>query len=238
MPRTLQHLDYVSIGGTTFVAHIHTDEPPCAACSPQHDEEIPIFQHHIAEDGPEASKKRKHAILTETPLIRPRDRDPKKALATLKRSLLNGSTGARGRPSRSQPSEYVDRSARRRALHPDHASATTSISATPDRSQSVTIPPAAPLSAPSAPPAPISTSNVGHRLLMKQGWTPGSALGRPNSENTSLVVPLEPPSTIGRAGIGAPVRPPSLLGAAGDGDWKDEGKRHRWAGFRDSDGNP
>lgn len=233
MPRVLHHLDSLTIGGTTFVIHIHEDRIPCVACSPGGDEEIPLFLHRAVAGSGGPSKKRKveesavhNADSTSVP-----DRDPKKALSMLKRTLLSSKTPAPA-PSGSR-GQYVDRSARRRAMHPDHSPATTP---TADRSTlpspSVSAPASPPSFAAPTPPAPLSAANIGHRLLLKQGWQPGHALGEASSDNVGLVTPLDPPTTVGRAGIGAPVRPASALSAAQEGDWKDVGKRRRWAEAR------
>ncbi|KAI0649274.1 hypothetical protein C8Q79DRAFT_999081 [Trametes meyenii] len=236
IPRTLRHLDCLTFGGTTFVVHIHADAVPCAECSPQVDEEIPLFSTATAGH----SKKR---TLDEISTYGPPDsaqtraRDPRKALAVLKRSLLSSTPSAASPASGSQHSQYVDRSARRRALHPDHSSATTAAA-----ERSIYSPPsisATPTSV-STPPTPLPPSNIGHKLLMKQGWQPGSALGDPTDMNGGIVVPLQPPSTVSRAGLGASVRASSSTPAAQDGarDWKDVGKRRRWAEFRSNDSVP
>lgn len=240
VPRVLHHLDGLSIGGTSFIIHIHEGEPPCAACSPQGSEEIPLFLHLGADRNAGTSTKRTLDLSsTETPLLRPPAHNPKKALASLKRSLLSTNSAGPAPPTTQLAATgYLDRSARRRALHPDHSPAATSISSAGERLPASAPAPATPPSITTTPPTPLSASNVGHRLLMKQGWLPGSALGGPLNENPGLVVPLDPPSTIGRAGIGASARAPSSVVAAQDGDWKDEGKRRRWAEFRENDGNP
>ncbi|CDO77383.1 hypothetical protein BN946_scf184835.g5 [Trametes cinnabarina] len=245
MPRTLHHLDRLTIGGTTFLVHLHENGLPCTDCSPQVDEEIPLFIHRGQESDAGTSKKRKleAAISSSTPsssdVVQPRN--PKQALALLKRSLLSTSkVPAAGSVSGSQPPQYVDRSARRRALFPDHSPATTPAT---ERSRypspSVSTPTTPPVPTPiSAPSAPLPSSNIGHRLLMKQGWQPGSALGDPASDiGVGLVAPLEPPTTVGRAGLGAPVRNTSSTPGSRDGDWKDFGKRRRWMEMRGND-NP
>ena len=238
MPRTLHHLDCLSIGGTTFIVHVHENEPPCVACSPHGGEEIPLSQHRNTEDASGSSKKRKvGAPPLAPPLTHPRDRDHKKALNSLKRSLL--STKDVGHVAPHTGPQYVDRSAKRRALHPDH-SASASISAAAGTSSSSTSTNTPPLPPPPAAskPTPISSTNVGHRLLMKHGWTPGSALGIASTETTGLTAPLDPPSTVGRAGIGAPVRTPTSMATAQDGNWKAEGKHRRWAEFRTNGSDP
>ncbi|KAI0368730.1 hypothetical protein BV20DRAFT_1021918 [Pilatotrama ljubarskyi] len=235
MPRTLHHLDHLTVGGTTFVVHIHEDGVPCTECSPQADEEIPLFPSGSTSA---VSKKRKldsasGAGTSDVAL----PRDPKRALAMLKRSLLSTPRPTSGTTSSSRASQYVDRSARRRALYPDHSPVTTpninrSQRPCPSISASATPTPPMPVS---TPPAPLPSSNIGHRLLLKQGWQPGSALGDSAGENGGLVAPLDPPATIGRAGLGATVRATSSAPAAQNGDWKDAGKKRRWAELRNVD---
>ncbi len=242
MPRALHHLDRLTVGGTMFAVHIHEDGTPCTACSPQGDEEIPLFLHRAAgattATATSTSKKRKLDIASDANTSDPtatRGRDPRKALAMLKRSLLSSKNPAPA-PSGSgsgSSSQYVDRSARRRALHPDlHSAATTPGSASADRSISTVPSPSPSASAPTMPPpppAPLSATNIGHRLLLKQGWQPGTALGEGSGDGGGLVVPLDPPTTVGRAGIGVPARLGSGLPTVmHGGDWRDAGKRRRW----------
>ncbi|OJT15127.1 hypothetical protein TRAPUB_8299 [Trametes pubescens] len=239
IPRPLHHLDLLTIGGTTFAVHVHEDRIPCAECSPQANEEVPLFSNtKSAGNIAESSKKRKLDAVA-APDIAP-SRNPRAALAMLKRSLLSASASTSGSTPGSSAPQYVDRSARRRTLHPDHSPATTpnierSRYSSPSISAPATPPPPTPVSAPSAP---LPASNIGHRLLMKQGWQPGSALGDPSSDNSGLLTPLEPPSTVGRAGLGASVRPSSSTPAAQGEDWRDAGKQRRWAMARSSDHPP
>ncbi|KAI0749566.1 hypothetical protein C8Q80DRAFT_1162655 [Daedaleopsis nitida] len=208
MPRRLHHLDRLTIGGTTFIVHLHEDMTPCTSCSPQPEEEIPLFLHRPKEGDVGSSMKRKHDV-TATELhanTTPVERNPKRALAVLKRSLLSSQAPASS-SSRSRGQQYVDRSARRRSLRRDHSSGAT----LGDRSS--------------------STTNIGHRLLMKQGWQPGSPLGELSSEKAGLVVPLDPPSTVGRAGIGVPAR----SSAVGDESWRNAGKMRRWEQIQGED---
>ncbi|KAI0710021.1 hypothetical protein C8Q76DRAFT_798789 [Earliella scabrosa] len=235
MPRPLHHLDRLTIGGTTFIIHIHENRSPCTACSPQSDEELPLFLHRHAGGGAGSTKKRK----LDDPESQPpestssRERDPKKALALLKRSLLSSKPPSSPYPG-SRAQQYVDRSARRRALYPDHSPATTP---TTDGSRFSSPSASAPATPPPLPPspAPLSSTNIGHRLLMKQGWQPGTALGEPLSERPGLVAPLDPAATVGRAGIGVSARTATLVVAENGAGWRDVGKRRRWDEIRSSD---
>ncbi|KAI0833213.1 hypothetical protein BC628DRAFT_1526897 [Trametes gibbosa] len=234
VPKSLHHLDHLSIGATTFTVHIHENRLPCTACSPQSDEEIPLFPSSTAVRPTTVGKRKLDNISVMDPSDAAQSRNPKKALAILKRSLLSPGAPAVGRALGSLAPHYVDRSARRRALYPDHSPATTpsndrSRQSTPFVSTPAPPPPTTPLSNPSVP---LAASNIGHRLLVKQGWQPGSALGHQSTENGGLLAPLEPPSIVGRAGLGAPARPPSSAPVVQNEDWRHAGKQRRWAETR------
>ncbi|KAH9902797.1 hypothetical protein C8Q73DRAFT_22028 [Cubamyces lactineus] len=236
IPRTLHHMDLLAIGGTTFVVHIHEGGMPCSECSPQADEEIPLFAHRNLDvrNSSNAPKRKLDPTLGTSDTGQPQN--PKRALAALKRSLLAAQGPPSGSASGSRPQQYVDRSARRRALHPDRTPATTpsaerSMYSSPSITAPATPPPPAPVS---TPPMPLPPTNIGHRLLMKQGWQPGTALGSSNSENEGLVAPLDPPSNIGKTGLGASARVTISTPGAQSVDWRDAGKRRRWA---ESEGN-
>ncbi|KAH7928085.1 hypothetical protein BV22DRAFT_1126847 [Leucogyrophana mollusca] len=229
VPRPLHHLDLLTIGSTTFMCHIHMDRKPCAMCMSSGVGDIPLFSDKGSGHGP---------------LKRPRDeggrgdvttepRDSKKALTMLKRSLLmrhEEDHRSRHPPSKPLTATYVDRSARRRALHPGSALDSPGITISGSESPGVPLarcdelpqlPP--PLEKPPSP-APLPESNIGRRLLLKQGWQPGTSLGYPD-EKPGLVEPLEVSSTKHRAGLGMPQAPafsPSLE------DWKESAKQKRW----------
>ncbi|KAN0120699.1 hypothetical protein V8E52_003968 [Russula decolorans] len=90
MPKRLKHLDGLSLGGTTFVVHIHKNRLPCSDCSASGqgsgDDLIPLFSRQ-KEDGTvtqvEGSRKRGADSSNDVP------RNVKKALASLKHSLLS-----------------------------------------------------------------------------------------------------------------------------------------------------
>ncbi|EMD34144.1 hypothetical protein CERSUDRAFT_117635 [Gelatoporia subvermispora B] len=232
IPRRLQHLDVLSFGDTSFIVHIH-DRIPCADCSPKGNDEIPLIDARRGERFDEASKKRKRDEPPANPsVVDPAARDPKKALTMLKRSLLSRHDSP---PARAGSAEYVDRSARRRSLHPStppDAPGTTSRSLLTSASPSPSLSDAsAPKPEPvSAPPTPLSDTNIGHRLLMKQGWQPGTSLGQPDSGGKNLVEPLNVHASVGRAGLGMSSAPASVPGSPGPAaDWKESGKMKRWA---------
>lgn len=90
MPKRLKHLDRLSLGGTTFVVHIHENRLPCSDCSASGqgsgDDLIPLFSHQ-REGGSvtqvEGSRKRGADSSNDVP------RNVKRALASLKHSLLS-----------------------------------------------------------------------------------------------------------------------------------------------------
>ncbi|KAK7033082.1 hypothetical protein R3P38DRAFT_2920597 [Favolaschia claudopus] len=207
LPRQLHHFDTVAIGNTTFLVHIHPSQSPCDDCWSTSENEIPLFQ---------TIHKRKAAKIPEPDAgyRPPASVDPKKALTMLKQRLLTSSPG----PIRSEGTSYADRSARRRSLYPTSRldapgvppplRARTAVASMPEPP-----PPSAPWDPPPAvtvsqPPTPLPTTNVGHRLLLAQGWVPGSSLGEDSSDQDEgrirLTTPLEITATSRRAGIGMP----------------------------------
>lgn len=235
MPRRLAHLDALSVGGTTFLVHIH-EQVPCAGCSPAAGNEIPLFDRRGADRLADAGRKRKRDAAegqaAEANYIAPA-RDPKRALHDLRRSLLSRHVPTQASPVQPQ---YTDRSALRRARHPEAAPIVpscpvggTATATAPSRP--VVPPPTSPLV--SAPPAPLPDSNIGHRLLLKQGWSPGESLGRAGSSDIALVEPLDIKANRGKAGLG---------GAAHDHqssspvpDWKEAGKLRHWNALKARD---
>jgi pSer/pThr/pTyr-binding forkhead associated (FHA) protein len=89
MPKRLKHLDRLSIGGTTFVVHIHENRLPCSDCSASGqgtDDLIPLFSHRRdsgAAAQADQSRKRGADTTDDVP------RNAKRALASLKQSLLS-----------------------------------------------------------------------------------------------------------------------------------------------------
>ena len=87
MPKRVGHLDRLSLGGTTFVVHIHENRLPCVECSASGqggDDIIPLFSHQ-KHDTVQAERGRKRGAdsIDEVP------RNAKRALASLKHALLN-----------------------------------------------------------------------------------------------------------------------------------------------------
>ena len=258
LPRKLHHLDELTVGGTTFVVHIHPDLP-CLECSAHScgDDVIPLFApmhdklaYAVApSDATAAKRKRPQDDGTPAPGVR-------QSLTSLRKTLLSQHTEAPSRASGSgQP--YLDRSAKRRALHPSSRADTPGARVTPSatnspRSGSVTpspVPSSDTRALPAPPPPPISATNVGHKLLLRQGWTPGTALGgdatlpsgpddmfdraADPTAQVRLVEPLDLVANAGRTGLGA-VR---AVQESTDGrDWREDGKRRRWEAARNERG--
>ena len=237
LPRALSHGDLITLGRTTFVVHIHESGLPCEVCTSNGENEVPLFPDPSRVDSRVAVDSTNDPVpLTST--------DPRKVMLALKKQLLSQrsdlapSNATEGK----EPTKYVDRSAKRRALEPIHEyrqggafletndtafrpSITTSTGSsgqyffdsssdvmqpmqplcinqpvppapsgryfTPsssDRMQartgSLSIPDRLPgMSYRSAPPVPLSSSNIGHGLLSKLGWTPGTTLGVSQADN-------------------------------------------------------
>jgi hypothetical protein len=228
MPRALRHMDRLTIGSTTFIFHIHGDNTPCSECTTSGaDIEVPLFP--TKKLVPSVSDS---VSGTKAAYAPPSHKDPRSALTSLKRSLLaqHNDKASIGPSS----GDYFDRSARRRALYPASG---------PDAPGVMTIPsqPAAKLTYQSAPEPlkvdlpppdqlPLSTTNIGHRLLMKQGWQPGSALGATVEEGgrVALLEPVEVVVNTNRAGLGSsrPEEPPSASSAGLN--WKETARQRRW----------
>ncbi|KAJ7931452.1 hypothetical protein B0H13DRAFT_1958276 [Mycena leptocephala] len=228
VPRRLHHLDTFAIGSTTFLVHIHPERAPCRDCCSTFQNEIPLF----------LSPKRKAAKVPEpdSGYLPATSRDPKKALTMLKQRLLISSTPG---PVRSEVTNYTDRSARRRSLHPasrlDAPGVAPALRAEPLLSTSQQPPPSEPWNPPipvttSQPATPLPTTNIGHRLLLAQGWTPGSSLGVFDDSDEGrirLTAPLEATSTSQRAGIGMKAATTGAMTTTGAG-WREDGRQRRW----------
>ncbi|KAG7451112.1 uncharacterized protein BT62DRAFT_990761 [Guyanagaster necrorhizus] len=208
IPRRLCNMDRLTVGDVTFIVHIH-QSLPCEECSPRSvGDEVSLFSSERkklrtqSENG--ATKAAHH----------PYPKNPKQALALLKQSLLS----QHGSGSKSTADQYIDRSARRRAFFSSSASdspgvtprdSTMPVPEYERRNTSDTPQDTEPVSRPATP---LPSTNVGHRLLLKQGWQPGESLGLTVGEG--VVEPLDAGamSSIGRRGLGMP-RP--LSGSSG-----------------------
>ena len=236
-PRALFHLDEISIGRTTFVTHVHLAGLPCDECRSEGRLDIPLFSVSSSSMRPQKSGEIAEDMVTAP-------RDARTVMSLLKKSLLTRHSDAPLKTMIGTSHQYVDRSAKRRALHPYSRSSSpppglvdshslrpsphSSISPVTDVSRLPEIPYTMASdtghdnnlkksSAISASPVPITGVNVGHRLLEKQGWVPGSTLGvlAPRSSSTSdkedvreinermaLLEPIQISANIGRRGLG------------------------------------
>lgn len=221
LPQPLQHLDHVIIGSTTFEVHIHQDDLPCDVCaSTGHD--IPLF-HHSAK-----TKQSEH--IGKRDVLQPK-MDPKQSLAKLKSSLLQ----QHSRPySSTSAQQYTDRADRRRQMY-----GSRSHSPLPEPQRQRHHPPLDPPPPPrpviSDPPKPVSSNNVGHGLLTKMGWEPGTTLGLPSSDTDGnhLLEPLQVKHTANRAGLGALAPTPDVT-RVGGADWGEVERQRRFGALQSS----
>ncbi|THH30275.1 hypothetical protein EUX98_g3899 [Antrodiella citrinella] len=231
VPRGLVHGDSLSFGSTTFAVHIHLDGLPCQYCSSSGGNEIPLFDHLRKQ-----KRKRAASELTPAPVpLSSAERNPKKAMTMLKRDLLSRHEPASSSNSgsASAPAPYFDRSARRRALHTDAPEQLLTRARTV-----VSAPITPPIRLPepvSAPAVPLPDTNIGHRLLMKQGWQPGTSLGSSDVADdergtVALVEPLNISGNLKRTGLGM-VSPPAAVRDVGL-NWKEQGQQRRWDDVR------
>jgi pSer/pThr/pTyr-binding forkhead associated (FHA) protein len=243
IPRRLHHLDSVTIGSTTFVVHIHEENRPCVDCTFGTAHEVPLFSVSKQDRGT-LKRSRDAAGIDHMTRV---SRDPKKALTMLKRSLLIRHDGE-APPMDSADNAYVDRSARRRAMHPGSHPDTPgvpnprsdfpAVSYQPYQTlvtRTNTLPSLPPPVEAPPPPAPLPDTNIGHQLLMKQGWQPGTSLGLPDDSSGGLIEPIQVSANAHRAGLGMPAQRPTVSGpvsTALQGDWREDGKQRRWEGVR------
>ena len=219
MPRHLQHLDTFSIGGTMFVVHIHGDGLPCSECSRGDGDEIPLFTTKTSKNSAHGKRKR-----DEESAYLPSDKtkDPKRALSLLKKSLLSQRPAEN--PDSGAPTTWVDRSARRRAMHPPSPPLSRRQSPLPAPTHHT--PQSAPSTSNPLRTESVSSNNIGYRMLTKQGWTPGTSLGVVSDDTQHVVEPITVPSTSNRAGLGTITAVPSSSQGA---DWREEGKQRLWS---------
>lgn len=228
IPRRLLHEDRLRIGSTTFSVHIHENQRPCQDCTVSEALEIPLFP------SPRKKRTRDTAKLdSDISTLSADERNPKKALILLKRSLLpNHEVEAASAVADHTPIEYVDRAARRRLLFSSFHSDSPGIS---NPSANIVTKDAGKLPTPmvnpqlkqdiSLPAAPIPSSNIGHQLLVRQGWEPGTALGV-QEDPSGLTEPLEVKPMRNRAGLGSKLPPPAITVELSC--WKDHEKFKRF----------
>jgi len=228
LPRPLRHLDELSFGRTIFTVHIHAEGLPCDDCSPSDESSsIPLFSKSASSQPVEQPKTTSVANTAST------STSAKEVLGSLKRRLLTEHAIPDSKRSRADSSQtrYVDRSSLRRALYPPSRGAISlpvpdarPASASSSRNSSTHartvaryhMQPTTDISPPNSAsippmPAPIPKSNIGHRLLEKQGWFPGASLGKipsdfgldPANARTALLEPLQVPANVGKQGLGS-----------------------------------
>ncbi|TFK27204.1 hypothetical protein FA15DRAFT_636270 [Coprinopsis marcescibilis] len=227
LPRTVHHLDCISIGSTTFCIHIHEDGLACMECSLESSaaNEIPLFS---------SAQKSKQPLNLQQPLPSLPAVNAKRSLAMLKNNLLRQHSQS---SVSSSPQSYMDRAARRREMHgvagapgvqlPTATAAPVAKLATMEAHHKAPAvwPPV------SGPPTPLPSSNVGHRLLSKMGWAPGTGLGLPSDGDDGgggIVEPIQVNQQQGRAGLGVK-RPASSMESD---NWLESEKQKRFASIR------
>ncbi|KAF8656863.1 hypothetical protein AX16_002410 [Volvariella volvacea WC 439] len=225
MPRYLHHLDCLIIGSTEFIVHIHEERRPCEKCTTKGGDEIPFFA--VSKQMPAMRAQDQEVSASEEIELTKDSRDPRRALNKLKQNLL-----IRHQPGSGvhEASQYVDRSARRRAMfnsmHYGVPSQSERSSPAPSHN-SLDVGRAV-----SQPSTPLTATNIGHRLLMMQGWEPGKALGAGdsgaggNTDRTALTEPLELRMNATRAGLGS--QGARGVGTANTDAWREMGKYRRW----------
>lgn len=218
IPRKLKHLDRLTLGETTFNVHIHESRLPCDECAlpATGNVEIPLFSD--AEKAAAKLAQKRKAAEEEEGRAKPLtgERDARKALTSLRREMLSRPKSSPRTVSRegdnkveAQPrGAYVDRAAKRRQLHPGSAVDSPGVHPATPPPTPLKVPlsamrPASPTR--SAPAVPLAETNVGHKLLMKQGWTPGSALGVEEDDPAGrrLVEPIQATMLPAKAGLGS-----------------------------------
>ncbi|PVF99800.1 G-patch-domain-containing protein [Serendipita vermifera] len=205
-PRYLHHLDVITIGTTQLCCHIHQEEGEvCDSCELTLSNEVKLFKEQDRHT-PDSFKQGE-----EDPRLTAPTTDVKSSLSNLKAHLIS-----KHGPSMSRSSTgnlYVDRAAaRRQQLGISQPHPTPSISASSDHprhnltvndfvTRSRLLATSTSVADTEEVPQAIPVSNIGHRLLQKQGWEPGTGLGLDQSGRPE---PLSHKGNTGRAGLGTP----------------------------------
>ncbi|KAF8738329.1 Forkhead associated domain, partial [Rhizoctonia solani] len=203
LPNILSHLQRIVIGNTTLVVHIHEDRIPCDACT--------ITQENILDlDASTRPKTNTSKIAGGI--------NPAESMRSLKRNILSQPLYSRHDARSGNHSEtYVDRAELRRQRFPGWREPQPRRE--PVVSQQTSSRPRLRKHSPHIVQAvgtlrevpkletssPIPLDNVGHKLLAKQGWKPGLALGsdtKTGQVRSGLLEPLAPQSTTNRRGLG------------------------------------
>jgi pSer/pThr/pTyr-binding forkhead associated (FHA) protein len=199
-PYALEHRSVLTIGTTTFVVHIH-DDWPCAECKLAGNEQIAL-DDGTAEPAEPTDEPNPRLALDAGQRRGERQLQRKLELNALRDTLLGKEQ------HRDKSNIYVDRSAQRRRLHGN---------APYSRPTTSTPPQTTPTQTPAVTSGPSQASRA---MLAKQGWTPGSGLGR---DASGIAQPIATVVRNDRVGLGA-------HGATSDpdADWKTRGRQRRW----------
>ncbi|WVQ79240.1 hypothetical protein IAT38_001336 [Cryptococcus sp. DSM 104549] len=228
-PFPIQHLTLISIGTTTFQAHVHTSWP-CEICQLKGGNEIAldVGDAKPVDTGTREEKEKAEwdVAMNQSEKWGNRGIRQRQAMASLKEKLLNkdrgseaptpesGSPGANG-----QSKEYLDRSAMRRRLHPPSPPRQTSSSTAVPTYSSAPVRSAAPTASPAVP----VKSKFAENFLTKQGWQPGAGLGK---DGEGRAEPIQTQARAAKRGLGA--EGSSAVVDHGEGDWRQRGKQRRW----------
>lgn len=201
-PRYLGHLDVIKVGGTTMVCHLHReDDDSCNVCILSASNGLALVHDHKPTKPTLVGTSTTQSYTPDEPP------DAKTAISNLKTRLLQQ---RHQRPKGQETNTYVDRAASRR-MHlgisdppKNTPNPEPSTHRTPrkrslyERASQSDQSPAGQQKV--ANPEPISVSNIGHRLLSKQGWEPGTGLGLDKSGLQEQPIPKP---MANRAGLGS-----------------------------------
>jgi len=209
-PYAIKHQSVITIGTTTFVAHVH-DDWPCSDCQLAGNTQIAL------DDGTANAKTEEEASPVPSAHIAlnaGQRRGERQLKRKLEMSALRDTLLGKNEP-RAQSGPYVDRSAQRRRLHG---------SSPPRSGRSATSTPPPGTTSGSGANA-VGPSQLSRTLLAKQGWTPGQGLGRNAAGRADPIVAVVRND---RVGLGAKGEKADVGSGDGDGGWKTRGMRRRW----------
>ncbi|KAL7414647.1 hypothetical protein BDY24DRAFT_385926 [Mrakia frigida] len=240
LPARLEHGDLLSVGSTIFEVHLHPNFP-CTQCSSTTTSSlIPTsFAPDSSSQLSDASSSWKSILDREHgPQLPPLN--PREKLKRLKEELLSkdstkrteshssSSTSNEEEGERRKEREYQDRAALRREIYPDEPLPPPITSYSKKRKPNPTS-----LSAPPKPSAAqtsysaLPSTNVGHAMLLKKGWNPGSALGLAGEAGGGRTEPLQVKRLAGEGRKGLGVKSVEVNGEE-EGEWRERGKSKRW----------